>query len=116
MALDPNEIARGNISGEWVLTITISPASIGPSTTAEQTFTVGGLQLGDFVEINKPTAQAGLGIANSRVSAANTLAVTFINASASTVTPTANETYSLSVERPVNTSAAGLSVLTAIPT
>lgn len=110
----PSELARGNIAFEAVLTITISPASIAPNTSAEQTFTVNGLLLGDFVEVNKPTAQAGIGIANSRVSAANTLAITFINASASTVTPTAGETYSLAVSRPVNVSSAGLSTVTQI--
>jgi hypothetical protein len=110
----PTRAAIGNLAWEGVIKITISPASIGPSTSAEQTFTVPGLQLGDFVEINKPTAQAGLGIGNSRVSAANTLAVVFINASASTVTPTANEVYLLSVERPENVDSTGLPSLTSV--
>ena len=113
MPINPSTIAKGNISGEWVLTITISPASIAGNTSAEQTFTVNGLAVGDFVEVNKPTAQAGLGIVNSRVSAANTLAITFMNASAATVVPTSNEQYLISVERPENTSG-GVSVLTQI--
>jgi hypothetical protein len=99
---NPNEISRGNIIGQWVLAITISPASVAPNTTAEQTFTVNGLALGDMVDISKPTTQAGLGIVNSRVSAANQLALAFVNATGSTITPTASEVYYIEVSRPVN--------------
>lgn len=99
---NPSTISSGNIKGQWVLTITISPTSIAPNTTAEQTFTVTGLLLGDMVDISKPTTQAGLGIVNSRVSAANTLAIAFVNATAATITPTASETYYIQVSRPEN--------------
>jgi hypothetical protein len=54
-------------------------------------------------DITKPTAQAGLGIVNTRVSAANTVAVTFINATASPITPTASEVYLLAWLRPDST-------------
>src|SRR5712691_6459698 len=58
----------------------LSPALVAANTTAEQTFTVTGLAVGDVViSVNKPTAQAGLGIVGWRVSAANTLAITFSN-------------------------------------
>ena len=75
------------------LTATLSPASVAANNTAEQTFTVTGLAVGDVVFVNKPTSQAGLGIAGVRVSAANTLAITFINATASPIVPTASEVY-----------------------
>ena len=69
---------------------TQSPASVAANTTAEQTFTVTGLATTDFVfAVNKPTAQAGLGIVNWRISAANTLAVTYSNDTASPITPSA---------------------------
>lgn len=109
----PTTISRGNISGEWVLSCTLSPASVAPNTTVEQTFTVNGLVVGDFIDVNKPTVQNGLGIVNSRVSAANTLAIGFVNATAATITPTASEIYSVNVSRPENLSA-GNSVLTQI--
>lgn len=80
------------INGD-ILTAKLSPASVAANTTAEQTFTVSGVQVGDFVDVNKPTAQAGLGIVGARVSAANTLAITFSNNTASPITPTAAETY-----------------------
>lgn len=76
-------------------TPTLSPAAVAANTTAEQTFTVTGLAVGDIaIRPNKPTAQAGLGIVGVRVSAANTLAITFSNNTASPITPTASEVYS----------------------
>ena len=82
------------ISGD-ILKATLSPAAVAANTTAEQTFTVSGVQVGDFVDANKPTSQAGLGIVGVRVSAANTLAITFSNNTASPITPTAAETYTV---------------------
>lgn len=70
----------------------LTPASVAANTTAEQTFTVAGLVTTSTVIVNKPTSQAGLGIAGVRVSAADTLAITFINATASPIVPTA-ESY-----------------------
>jgi hypothetical protein len=75
------------------LAATITPAAVAANTTAEQTFTLNGLAVGDVVYITKPTAQAGLGIVGARVSAANTLAITFSNNTGSSITPTAAETY-----------------------
>lgn len=69
----------------WAETATI--------TTAEQTVTVPGLKVGDMVLVSKPTAQAGLGVCGVRVSAADTLAITFNNPTASGVTATAGETW-----------------------
>lgn len=72
----------------------LTPAAVAANTTAEQTFTVNGLTTSDCVTFpNKPTAQAGLGIVGVRVSAADTLAITFSNNTAGSITPTAAETY-----------------------
>jgi hypothetical protein len=93
----------GNIVTQSVISVTLSPALIVLNTTAEQTFTVNGLRVGDVVSINKPTAQAGLGIVGSRVSAANTLGITFSNNTASSITPTAAQVYKVVVSRPDST-------------
>lgn len=90
----------GNIPKQSVLSLTLSPVAVGANTTAEQTFTVNGLVPGDMAVITKPTTQAGLGVVNSRVSAANTLAVTFSNNTGGSITPTANEVYLVLVSRP----------------
>lgn len=75
-----------------VYSVSLAPVAVAPNTTAEQTFTVTGLVASAPVWVNKPTAQAGLGIAGVRVSAANTLAINYGNSSAATITP-ATETY-----------------------
>ena len=93
----------GNLVKQSVISVTLSPASVAINTTAEQTFTVNGLLAGDFVTCNKPTAQEGLGIVGCRVSAANTLAITFSNNTAGAITPTAAQTYLVLVTRPDST-------------
>lgn len=93
----------GNIVKQSVISVTLSPALVAINTTAEQTFTVNGLQAGDHVVVQKPTAQAGLGIVGARVSAANTLAITFSNNTAGTITPTASQVYKVLVSRPDST-------------
>lgn len=94
-------IPRGNVAYEFILQAALTPASVATITAPEQTFTVNGLQLGDFVQVQKPTAQAGLGIAGSRVSAANTLGITYVNPTVGAIVPTA-ETYLIRVTRPEN--------------
>lgn len=69
----------------WAETATI--------TTAEQNVTVPGLKVGDMVYVSKPTAQAGIGVCGVRVSAADTLSITFNNPTASGVTATASEVW-----------------------
>lgn len=92
-------ITMGNVRGAYIASVTINPASVATITTAEQTFTVNGLLVGDVVFVCKPTNTTGLGIANARVSAANTLALTFVNPTAGAV-DAASETYLVAVFRP----------------
>lgn len=75
-------------------TATLAPTSVASKTTAEQTFTVPNLPANAQVSVSKPSYQAGLGIGGARVSAANTLAITFVNESSTTLTP-ATETYAV---------------------
>jgi hypothetical protein len=73
---------------------------VAPNTTSEQTVTIAGLKSTDVcVGLSKPTHQAGLGTVGQRVSAADTLAVTFINNTAATITPTASELWSAQICR-----------------
>jgi hypothetical protein len=98
----------GNLPKQSVISVTLSPAAVSANTSAEQTFTINGLQAGDHVAVNKPTAQAGLGIVGCRVSAADTLAITFGNFTASPITPTANEVYKVLLSRPDRTITDGI--------
>ena len=102
----PNEaaITRG-LGGGVVMTFnsaTKSPSPVQPTITAEQalaTFisatSACTIATGDLLYLNKPTSQAGLGVGNVRVSAANSVGVTFSNFTATTVTPTATQSYGL---------------------
>lgn len=81
-------------------------SAVSANTTAEQTFTVTGVLTTDYVYVNKPTAQAGLGIVGCRVSAADTVAVTFSNNTAGSITPTASEQYTVVVVRPAQSNVA----------
>lgn len=77
---------------------TIDPTSVAANTTSEQTFAVTGLTTDDIVTVNKPTHTAGLGIGNARVSATDTLAITFGNYTASAIDPP-SETYLIKATR-----------------
>jgi hypothetical protein len=103
----PTGLLFGNAQLVALLAIALTPAQVAANTTAEQTFVVNGLLPGDFVEVSKPTNQAGLGISNVRVSAANTLAISFSNNTAAGVTPTAGESYQLCVIRPLPSALSG---------
>lgn len=72
--------------------VTLNPASVSASTSEEQDFTVPGLGANDYVlNLTKPSLTAGIGIGNVRVKAADTLSVTFINATAGAVDPPSEE-------------------------
>lgn len=102
--------ANGNVAGLFALQITNSFTIVATITTSTQNVTVAGLQVGDMVLVQKTTAQTGLMINGvSYVTTANTLPVTFVNPTAAGITPTASDTYSLLVIRPL------LPYLTALP-
>lgn len=83
------------VSSNYSTTAVLTPASVPATPTgSEQVFSVPGAVLGTFPIVNKPTNQAGLGITNIRVTAADTVAITFLNNSSGAITPTAAETYS----------------------
>lgn len=71
----------------------LATSSIAATTTAEVTSSCTGLLATDVVAVNKPAAQAGLGVVGYRVSAANQLAVTFSNISSGAITNTASDTW-----------------------
>jgi hypothetical protein len=96
----PANLSFGNLANQFALLLPTTNASVGANTTAERTFTLQGVRLGvDIVlTINKPTHQAGLGIVNARISADNTIAITYMNNTGSGITPT-SETYPVIIGR-----------------
>ena len=90
-----------------VVQANLTPAAVGAATVVEQTFTIAGLQFGDSIQagdqamsVSKAAHQVGLALANVRVSAANTIAITFTNPTAGSITPTAGELYTFVLWRP----------------
>jgi uncharacterized protein YraI len=77
-----------------VYTASLSPAEVAANTCAEELFTVTGINASDKVIVNKPTAQAGLGIGGVRASGTNQVGINFCNTSASPIVPTPSQTYS----------------------
>ena len=98
---DTVQMPTGNIWKVGVFNITLSPISVAPNTSAEQTFAATGIGLltTDLVVVQKPTSQAGLVMGGTRVSAADTLAINFGNLTAATITPTASQVYTVGVFR-----------------
>lgn len=90
----------GNLIHGIAVEFTNSFEEVSANTSEEQTVTVRGLKVGDYVLVDKETFQAGLGIVGARVSAENTLSVEFMNNTGSGITPTASDTYRLLVFRP----------------
>lgn len=84
-------IQLGNIQGNYFVTKSITPSEVSANTTAEETFTVTGVKVGDAVSVSPPGHQAGVAVCAARVSAADTVAITFMNPTAAGVTPTAGE-------------------------
>lgn len=73
--------------------LSLTPANAVPAnSTSEQPLTVTGLKTGDVVTVNKLSSQAGLSIGNARVSANDTLSITYVNSTGASITPTA-DTY-----------------------
>lgn len=81
-----------------VFEVTWNPDAVAANTSAEQTVTVTGLNTNDVVWVNKPTATAGIGIVGARVSAKDTLAITFMNATGGSIDP-GEETYRIGTLR-----------------
>ena len=98
----PGVVAFGNLSNEWVLLITPGlTTSITANSSVEITFTINGLLLYDFIEVNKLNHVAGLSVGNARVSAANTLSIQMVNSTGSPIALQTTDQYLVSVERPM---------------
>lgn len=96
----PSSVSYGSVQYSFVLQLTVvAGAALTASTTTARTYTVPGLIVGDIVTVNKPSHTAGVGIANARVSAADTLEITFGNYTAGTPSLPASEQYLLQVDR-----------------
>lgn len=76
----------------------LTPVSVATITCAEQAFTVPGVAVGDAVTITPPGITAGVAPVCARVSAANTLQITFCNPTAGPLVPAAG-VYQIQITR-----------------
>jgi hypothetical protein len=98
-------IINGNTYGSYVISASLTPSAVLTITAPTQTFTVPGLRTTDFVQVNTPPQTAGVTLAAARVSAADTLALTFVNPTVGSVTPAAG-VHTILVIRPESNRAA----------
>ena len=80
--------------------VAFSPNAVAPFLTGESSLTIAGLTVSTVVHVTKPSFTSGIGIVGYRVSAASVVGVTFINATAATITPP-TETYIVANFQPV---------------
>jgi hypothetical protein len=92
-------ILGGNVRSINVITATVDLGSVDVNTTEEETATVPGVKVGDFVWVSKPTIEAGLSITNARVSAADTVILQVSNNTGGAINE-ASETLTFLVVRP----------------
>lgn len=69
--------------------INITPAAVSTITAPEQTFTCTGVDTLDAVYVSPPGVTAGCALASARVTAANTIGITWVNPTAGSLTPPA---------------------------
>ena len=79
-----------------VIQQTLTPVSVGAATCAEQTFVINPLQPviqninpTDVVEVYWPGSATAVGMVGARVTALNTIGITFVNPTVAALVPTA---------------------------
>jgi hypothetical protein len=98
-------IDAGNVFSTTVIRQTITPAAVLTITAVEQTFTVPGVKVGDHISVSPPGTTAGVIQGSARASAANQIAIQYVNPTVGSVTPLAG-THTILVTRFDGTAAA----------
>lgn len=75
----------GNVAGISIVTTSVDLGSVAANTSEEETATITGAKVGDFVVCMDSALEAGQVIGNARVSAANTVTLQVINTTASPI-------------------------------
>ena len=81
-----------------VISVSLTPASVGAQSVSEESFTVTGVASNDQVIVNGPAQTAGIVVGQARVSDKNTVVIPFANVTGGAVTP-ASGTYKVRVIR-----------------
>ena len=98
---DTVQMPVGNLWKVGRFALTLSPLAVAAASAVEQTFAATGIGLlpTDALVVNCEAPLAGVINSNARVSGADTLAITFVNPTAGSLTPTPNTVYYVTVFR-----------------
>lgn len=101
MSLGPQNVCYGSLQSTFLLQVTLTPASVPTITSAEQTFTVPGVLVGDQISgVSLQAAWTNLtDIVNYRVVSNNTIGISFQNGTAGALVPPGG-IYLIEVNRP----------------
>ena len=102
MGLGPTIIATGNVQSTFILSVSLTPVAVAANSTVEQSFTINGL-LSAIDQVSDLSYTGGawsinLSPANYRISANNTLTVSYTNPTAGSLTPPSG-TYYVEINR-----------------
>lgn len=89
----------GNVAVMNIVQATWDIPSVAANTTEEETFTLAGVKVGDYVHVSKADLDAGIIFGSARVTAADTIGVQISNPTASPV-DAAEETVTVFMGRP----------------
>lgn len=93
-------IQRGNEQLDQMLYLSaVTVPNVNANSTATQTVTVPGVQVGDFIGWNQQSTVSGISVENVYVSAVNTLTFLWSNTTGSNVTSTAAQPFIITVCR-----------------
>jgi len=98
-----SNILTSNVELMGVVTVTVDLGSVAANTTEEETFTLNGAKVGDFVMVSKPSLTAGIAVCSARVSADDTVAVTIVNPTAGAVDASSSTGWLVAWFRPTST-------------
>lgn len=95
----PSDHSEGSVKYSYVVQVAVVAGAAlvtGPS-VEERTYTVSGLLVGDVVTVNPPSFVATVAVGPARVSAANTLAISYLATAGTPSIPAGN--YLVQVDR-----------------
>lgn len=92
-------IIAGNASSINLVAATVDLGSVAANTSEEETFTLTGVKVGDFVSVQKEDLEAGIILGSARVETDDVVTVEVVNTTASPV-DAASATMTVLVVRP----------------
>lgn len=92
-------IIAGNIASINLVAATVDLGSVAANTSEEETFTLTGVKVGDFISVQSDDLEAGIVLGSARVEANNTVTVEVINTTAGAINA-ASSTMAVLVIRP----------------